>query len=654
MGFNPISAIQNVQRNVTNTFQGAQKNLSNTVQAAQKNISNASNSLQRNVGNTLQGAQKNVVNTVRSTQSSVSNTAKNVQRNLDSTVKGAQKNVSNTVQAAQKKISNASNSLQRNVGNTLQGAQKNVANTVRSAQTNVANTAKNVQRNLDSTVKGAQKNLSNTVQTAQKNVANTVKDIQRNVGGTVKTVQKSVDNTVNSVNQTLKPVVNEAKSRIDQAKKLAGSPYQPKVDATNPAKPKADVSVAYAQNSKREGFKVTVPDWLKGAVDASGKVDQFVGTLTGNKQMVEAGNAQRDLATQKDAAKGAELEVGLKTKKKFDGKGKGFVPELAVGVKGEFVNVKGASANASIEKGEGRVNAYNANENILNRATNAAGNFFGNVMPKASLSTEVKGVAGWFAGAKVKPTEAFAGGEINAKIDPNLKAGVSVNLPFNLGRVNFGGGVAATAEAKLKAGLQTKPTPISPELETSIEAGATATYSATKPGKQNFSDLNAAGYKSNTAAAKGIQSQFQVSDTDKPSMVTVNASNNNKFFVGPANRDRGTVYVSGNNGKLDQSSNIIDKTMSGSYVRVADQARWLNNIGKQNAGNQNSVFSKVTSQDLELLNPEKVKKIMVNGKEESVISTENINTGIYRDTNGAINRAAVVDMGDGKTVTLSK
>jgi hypothetical protein len=550
-------------------------------------------------------------------------------------------------------------SLQQSAGRTVQAVKQQVSSGLGKAQqfgaqqiNNLKSQVKDVQKNASSFASKAQQSLGNAT---QKNIVKPAQKLQQQASG-------FINKTVNKTSQALNSAGNEARTRFNAASKVANSPYQAKPD---PTKPKAQASVSYAQNASAKGPGLTAPNFLKPAVDFGGKVDQFMGTLTGNKSLVESGNAQREFAQTKEEAIGFEPVISATRTNAFDGKGVG-APFVSAGVQGTLVRGDLGKASASLEKKEGSVNAYNANENLLTRATNAAGNVLGNVLPKASTEANAKAALGWFFGVRAQSDPAkgsaslFAGGELNAQANTQVKGGVAVNLPFNLGRINLGGSGLIGADAAAYVGPRASVDPakganlgwygVTPGA--GITGGAAATHSGPYANKNNFPDLNAAGQKSNGDAARKIQGLFQVSDAMNASMVTVNASNNNKLFVGPANRDRGTVYEWGGKGKYDQNSNPVDKSLANNYVRIDDKVRWINEIGRQNAGNQNAVFSQVKREDLELLNRGKVKDVVIDGKVERVISTENINTGIIRNADGVLQRAKSVDLGRDGIVNL--
>jgi hypothetical protein len=399
----------------------------------------------------------------------------------------------------------------------------------------------------------------------------------------------------------------------------------------------ADVAVTYAQEFNVNGASVSVPQW---ASDVLG--------IENN-----------------DPAVGAQPEISKTDKLVFDGKGPVEKIEGKLGWSGDLVRVEGVGVETSANKAEGSVNAYNANENIGTRFFNKAGNILGDYVG-GSVGARANVDLTWDFG--VKGTFTPSKGEVKAVagLQPELNANASLEQRLDVKNIPFASDTTLQAKQQLFAegkgavGVVAKATtdtvPSLGYAEVGSEFGFQSTQSATPlqasdPG-QPFANLNAAGEPATGETAGKIQNLFEVGSVDETSMVTVEVSNNNKVYEGPNNQDRATVYEWGGEGKYDQESNVVDKVLAGNYVRLEDQTRWLNEIGKQNIDNENKVFSEVTAQDLESLNPGKIKTIDIDGDQVKVISAENVNTGIIRNPDGSLERAQSVDLGDGNVVNL--
>jgi hypothetical protein len=424
--------------------------------------------------------------------------------------------------------------------------------------------------------------------------------------------------------------IEQPEFSIDQSTKLPAFDH---AQYTQPqAGNSAEIGVKYAQNINVEGGTVFIPEWMSNAIG------------------IENNNP----------AVGAQPEIS-KTDKTVLG---GEKLEIKLGYSGDIVRANGVEVKASANKEEGSVNAYNANENLFTRFTNAAGDLVGNYAG-VSMGAKVGVDLTWDLG--VKGTYSPGKDELKAVIGPQLELNANLSSEQRLDVKNvpltqdtsLQAKQSVFAEGKGALGGIAKITEDSMGLrywELGAEAGAQSTQSVTplqvNDSGEPFANLNAAGELATGDTARKIQGLFEIGSVDQPSMVTVEVSNNNKVYEGPNNQDRATVYEWGGQGKYDQDSNVADKVLAGNYVRLDDQTRWLNEIGKQNGGNQNEIFSQVTAQDLESLNPGKIKEIDIGGEQVKVISAENVNTGIVREPDGSLHRAQSVDLGNGTVVNL--
>jgi hypothetical protein len=421
----------------------------------------------------------------------------------------------------------------------------------------------------------------------------------------------------------------------NQAPNPAGSQTGSQTDGQQDGQ--AQVKVELAQEGGVQGFSLSLPNWLSSAL----------------------GREPSD-----NPARGAEWTIGSSQKDTFVDKNGKTKLEFSVGVEGDLVRAEASSMGVTLEKKPGAVNSYNANENLLNRAANSFGNRVGTVLPKYSINANIDGSINWLAGFKAtadvpkRDGRILLGGEVESRVSVGVNQSVDVQLPFDLGNFTYKDTERFFAEGKVTLGPQVSFPQGSGWVGAKGEAGYETSQAVTETppvsdSGEPFANLNAAGETSNGSTAQKIQDLFEVNSAEETSMVTVKVSNNNKVYQGPNNQDRATVYEWRGEGKYDQDSNVADKVLAGQYVPSETQARWIREIGNQNVGNPNEVFRQVTAQDLEALNPGKVKTIEIDGEQVKVISAENIVTGVVRNPDGSMAMADSVDLGDGTVVNLA-